>query len=171
MEESETTYATVAAEIRHLSTRTKDAAPAQLAVRVKALASMSADPFAKVKGLIEDMLARLTKEAAEDASHTAFCRKETAESEAKRDQHQVTVEKLSTRIEKATAAVAKLRENIAELQGDLASIAKSQQDMDAMRAREHEEFVKAEKDFSQGLEGVRLALKAEKDFSQGLEGV
>jgi len=163
-EASDTAIATVAAEIRHLSTRTKDAALAQLAVRVKALASMSADPFAKVKGLIEDMLARLTKEAAEDASHTAFCRKETAESEAKRDQHQVTVEKLSTRIEKATAAVAKLRENIAELQGDLASIAKSQQDMDAMRAREHEEFVKAEKDFSQGLEGVRLALKVLRDY-------
>jgi len=158
------TYASVAKELKRLGVRTKDGALTQLASRVKAMASLTADPFAKVKGLIEDMLARLIKEAAEEASHKAFCDKETAESEAKRDQHQATVEKLSTRIEKATAAVAKLRENIAELQGDLANIAKAQQNMDTMRAQEHEEFVKAEKDFSQGLDGVRLAVKVLRDY-------
>merc|ERR1739847_64690 len=48
----------------------------------------------------------------------------------------------------------------------LAEIAKSQKQMDEMRAKEHEEFVKAEADFQQGLTGVRNALKVLREYYQ-----
>jgi len=157
-------YDKVKDAVKRLGRQTTDTSLTQLAARIAAASTMSTDPFAKVKGLIEDMLARLVQEAQEDASHKAFCDKETAESEAKRDKSQATVAKLTTRIEKATASVAKLKQDIANLQEDLTSIAKSQRDMDAMRESEHSEFVKSEADFKQGLDGVRYALKVLREY-------
>jgi len=159
----------IVAAVKALGAQQHELLLTQLAGKIRATAQMSADPFAKVKGLIEEMMSRLVKEAQEEASHKAFCDKETSENEAKRDQHEATVDKLSTRIEKATANVAKLKEQIAGLQEDLASIAKAQEEMDGMRASEHEEFVKAEADFSQGLDAVRMALKVLRDYYQSSE--
>merc|ERR1719327_720316 len=52
-----------------------------LAQRVQSAMLMSADPFAKVKGMIE----KLIEEAQKEASHKAFCDKEMSETKAKRD--------------------------------------------------------------------------------------
>merc|ERR1712212_349587 len=48
----------------------------------------------------------------------------------------------------------------------LANIAKSQQQMDAQRAAEHEEFVKSHADFTQGVDGIRSALKILREYYQ-----
>merc|ERR1719191_138199 len=45
------------------------------------LASMAqSDPFVKIRGLIEDMIAKLLKEAQEEATHEAFCQEELGKS-------------------------------------------------------------------------------------------
>jgi chromosome segregation ATPase len=110
------------------------------------------------------MIGKLEKEANEDASHKAFCDKETTESERKRDYHQSTVDKLTTRIDKNTATIAKTKEQIATLQAELAKLAKMQGEMDAMRKAHHEEYVASKADFESGLAGIQQALKVLREY-------
>lgn len=138
----------------------------QLAGKIRAAAAMNEDPFGKVKGLIQDMVAKLVKEASEEASQKAFCDKETSENEAKRDKLEAETNKLSTRIEKATADVASLRQQIAELNANIAHTAKSQKELDSFRKQEQDEWTKAKNDFEQGLQGVRSALKVLREYYQ-----
>jgi len=150
--------------IRSLGKKEHSTLLVQLAGQIRATASMNSDPFAKVKGLIQDMIKRLVEEAEQEASQKAFCDKETSENEKKRNKLTSEEEKLSTRIEKATAGIAKLKEEIAELNSAIAHTAKSQKDSDRMRKQEHEEFVKVKADFEQGLHGVRRALQVLRDY-------
>merc|ERR1719478_1904524 len=66
----------------------------------------SSDPFVKIRGLIEDMIEKLLKEAQEEASQKAFCDEEMGKSKTSQDQKTATIEKLQTRIDGATSTIA-----------------------------------------------------------------
>merc|ERR1719253_2557196 len=84
------------------------------------------DPFAKVKSLIADMITTLEADAQGDASHKAYCDKETSEATAKKDEKKALIEKLSTKIDSQSAKSAQLKESVATLQNQLAQLASSQ---------------------------------------------
>jgi len=63
-------------------------------------------------------------------------------------------------INQAKSRSAHLKEEVATLQEELANLAKSQAEMDAMRSSEKATFMKNEADLEQGISGVKLALKA-----------
>jgi len=159
-------YDNVVKDIKGLGKKFNDGAFVQLAGQIRAMVSMDSDPFAKVKGLIQDMIQKLITQAQEEASHKAFCDRETSRNEASRNKLHAENSKLETRIEKANAGIAALKQQIADLNAALAEIAKSQKQMDVMRQDEHDEFVKAEADFKQGLQGVRGALKVLREYYQ-----
>merc|ERR1719238_2530292 len=101
---------------------------AQLASRMNSavkLGSSEQDVFAKVKGLINDMIAKLEKEAEEDATEKAYCDKETAETTAKKEDNEAALAKLTTKIDQASAASVKLKEEVKVIQKELADLAKS----------------------------------------------
>merc|ERR1740138_304323 len=122
------------------------------------------DVFAKVKGLIQDMIEKLVADAAAEASHKAFCDKEMSESEAKIADHTSQIDKFTARKDKAVASIGKQTEEVATLQKELAEIAKLQVEMDKNRADEKEAFAAAKKDYQDGIEGLTMALQVLRDY-------
>merc|ERR1719352_2040219 len=85
--------------VRDLARTQNSPALAQLAKRmasaVRSQKSGGSDPFSKVKGLVRDMIDRLTKEAQADASHNAYCESQTADATEKKNAKKALIEKLS----------------------------------------------------------------------------
>jgi predicted nucleic acid-binding Zn-ribbon protein len=149
--------------IRNLAKKHGSAALAQLASRMSSAMSFGArsgeDPFIKVKGLIQEMIEKLEAEAEADASLKAFCDRENAESNEKKQAKESEIEKLSTSIDSMSARSAKLKEEVATLQKELGDVAKAQAEMDKVRAEEKETYGSNKADMEQGIKGVKLALK------------
>jgi len=154
--------------IRDLARKQQSPELAQLAVRIssaiRAGSKLGEDVFAKIKGLIVDMVEKLEKEAEEDATKKAWCDKELAESQEKKDDKTNEIEKLSTQIDKMSARSAQLQEETAALQQALSQLATSQAMMDKLRAEEKEAFAKNKADMDQGLEGIKIAVKVLSEY-------
>merc|ERR1719387_2431997 len=144
--------------LQQLATKDNSDALSLLAQRVEAASMMGEDPFAKIKGLIAEMIEKLEADAAKEASHKAFCDKEMKE------EKESDLDTLGTKIDKATAKIAKLTEEIATLQEELAAIAKAQAEADEIRAAEAAAWKDAKADYESGVEGVGMALQVLRDY-------
>merc|ERR1719356_52457 len=141
-----------------------DQLAAQLSSLVRSASRMGEDPFAKIKGLITDLIEKLEKEAAEAADHKAYCDKELGENEAKEKDKQTEIEKLTTKIDEATATSAQLKEEVAGLEKELAELAASQKEMDKIREAEKALYDKTKPEVEKGLEGIKKALKVLNEY-------
>merc|ERR1719183_3365741 len=154
--------------IRDLARKENSVALAQLASQMSSAVRFSessgADPFAKVKGLIADMISKLEDDAKGDASHKAYCDKETSEANAKKDDRNALISKLSTSIDSSTAKSAKLKEEVGSLNKQLAELAASQAEMDKIRSEEKALYDKNHAEMKQGIDGVQKALQVLKDY-------
>merc|ERR1719162_2655789 len=140
----------------------------QLASRMSSAMRMGAavgdDVFAKVKGLISDLIARLEAEAAADATEKAFCDKELGETRAKKADKDAEIDKLNTAIDQAKARSAQLKDEVATLQKELAELAQMQAEMDRLRSEEKALYDKNQPEMAAGVEGVKLALKILREY-------
>lgn len=122
------------------------------------------DPFAKVKGLIKDMIERLLATQQAEASHKAYCDKEMGETAEKKADKEASIAKLTAKIDSMTATSKQLKSEVAELQRQLAELVKSQAEMDKMRQEANELFLSNKAELEEGLEGVKLALKILREY-------
>merc|ERR1719375_965613 len=101
---------------------------AQLASKITAVVRFGhmsgADPFAKVKGLIQDMIDKLVEEGEAEAKEHGFCTSEMAKTNAKKEEIEEDVAKLTSKIDKAAVKSAKLKGEVKELSAELAKLAK-----------------------------------------------
>merc|ERR1719262_1229177 len=80
----------------------------------------ASDPFGKVRSMVEDMIAKLLQEAAEEATQKAFCDTEIGESNASKDEKQGKLDKVNARLEKAASTVATLTDEVSVLSKEVA---------------------------------------------------
>merc|ERR1719161_2392229 len=82
------------------------------------------DPMENVKTLLTDLIAKLEKEAKEAADLHAFCQAEKKKTTEAMEKKSMEIEKLETRIEKATATKQEQEELIATNSEEIAAIEK-----------------------------------------------
>jgi len=156
--------------VKKLARQYHSAALAQLASRVGVVMKYGAgsgDPFVKIRGLIQDMIAKLQSEAQAEATEKAYCDEELAKTEAKKQELDSEIEGLTTKIDQAAAASAGLKKDVKELQAELATLAEEQASREQWRTDENNAYVVAKADLEKGLGGVRGALDLLRNYYNG----
>merc|ERR1719482_1971655 len=136
-----------------------------------ALVSLSyraaSDPFGKVRSMIEDMIAKLLQEAAEEATQKAFCDKEIGESKKSKDEKQGKLDKVNARLEKAESTIATLTEQITTLSKEVAESDAALAEATALRTKEKTTFKAVEKDLSESQEACAAATEVLREYYEG----
>jgi len=157
--------------VKDLAVKQHSTALNQLASRIQAVIRYGngngEDVFGKIKGLITDMISKLENEADSDATEKAYCDEEMAKTEAKKAELDTTMESLSTKIDRASSKSAGLKEDVKELQSELAALAKETAEMDQMRNEQNANYRAAKSDLELGLGGVQKALGVLRDYYAG----
>merc|ERR1719210_2415195 len=126
--------AEVVSLLKRLAKAQHSTALAQLASRIAATirydTAHGEDPFAKVKGLISEMIKKLEAAAGTDASEKAYCDEQMAKTAEKKGELEYDLSKLTTKIDQASAQSASLKGEVRKLQAELATLAKEQAEMD-----------------------------------------
>lgn len=122
------------------------------------------DPFGKIRGMIEDMIAKLQQEAGEQATQKAFCDAETSSSKNSKEHQEGKLAKVSARIEKAEATMATLTEQVSVLSSEIAEIDAAMSEATAMRKEEKTQFQKAERDASASQDACASAIEVLREY-------
>merc|ERR1719188_393660 len=110
----------IAAMLRNRGNQLKSALLTSLANQVASTAGK--DPFAKIKGLIQELIDRLLKEAASETNQKGFCDKATADAEQKRDYAAKQAKEYNTELASLEATRDKLSEEIDVLHKEIDEI-------------------------------------------------
>jgi len=119
---------------------------------------IKADPFAKVKKLIQDLIERLLQEAADEANQKGWCDKATADAEQKRTYAVEKVAELNSQSAELEATIAKLSEELEVLGVEIPELEQKQEDATAMRKEEKSENQATVMEAEAGLEAVNEAI-------------
>merc|ERR1719171_1039651 len=131
---------------------------------MKMAGSAAMDPFVKIRGLIEDMIGKLLKEAQEEATQKAFCDEEMGKSNKAKEEKTLTLNKLQSRLDKASARKAELTQAVKDLEAEIASLDASTAEATKIRNEEHATYLKASKDFGEAAAATEKAIKVLKEY-------
>merc|ERR1719310_2437718 len=116
---------------------------------------MKEDHFVKVRTMIKDMIAKLENDASEEADQKAWCDEEMTNAMQQRDTNIGEIEGDTATITKSESTIAKLKEEQATLLQETADLKKGLAEATTLRAKEQEENAKTVQDATAGLAGVK----------------
>jgi len=123
-----------------------------------------ADPFKKVKGLIQKLIERLIKESTAEATKKGFCDTEVSKAEKDRDYRQADIKKLKAEIGVLESKEETLDTEIKELKEKLAMLDDAAKEAEALRDMERTENLAQIKMAKGGLSSVNEAIGILKNF-------
>merc|ERR1719331_3818335 len=119
---------------------------------------IAADPFAKIKKLIQELIERLLQEAANEANQKGWCDKATADATQKRTYAADEIEGLNAKMAKLEALSAKLGEELKELEKDIKELTDAQAEAEKNRKEEKAENANTVSEAKAGLDAVKMAI-------------
>jgi chromosome segregation ATPase len=126
------------------------------------------DTFSKIIGMIEGMIDRLMKEAAEESDAKAFCDVEMDKSRTKQAELSAKVDMHTVRIEKGESGKAKLKSAIQTLQVEIAAIDSGTKEATDLRTKQKTEFDETSAEYKQSADAVANAIQVlQSYYSQG----
>merc|ERR1719310_2560026 len=125
---------------------------------------LAADPFAKVKKLIDDMITRLLEEANAEAEQKGFCDKELGMNKITRDKLTSEIDELDAAIEEGKALIIKLTEDIATLTKEVAEIDAAVAEATKLREEEKAKNTLTIEEAKAAQDAVQAATSVLKDF-------
>merc|ERR1719443_2649586 len=125
---------------------------------------VAADPFAKVKELIQKLIERLVAEATAEATKKGFCDLELSKAEKNRNHRWQDVKRLSAELASLEAKQDDLEEELVNLAASLKELNAALEEATKLRAEQKAENIQTLKDAKQGLSAVSEALLILKVF-------
>jgi len=124
----------------------------------------SEDRLAKVREMVNQMIARLEEQVEKETKQADYCNREIKRSKEKTEDLQSATEKVKTKLEQANNLAASLKSDISQIQKDLSEDSKEQIEMTGLRKEEHAAYLEAKDELDKGLQGIREASGLLKDY-------
>jgi hypothetical protein len=144
------------------------AAKEQKSLALQALvAQLRADPFKKVKILIQNLIERLLEEATNEATHKGWCDTEMGKAEKDREFRQADAEKINAAATESEAEIAELKETITTLTEELSELNEALLQATDSRQEEKANNKKTMATANEGLTALKEAIKVLTDYYKG----
>jgi len=125
---------------------------------------MAADPFAKVKTLIQQLIERLLKESADEATQKGWCDTALAKANTDRDYRQGDLDELTAEINEGLAQKAALEEEHSTLTDEISELNQAHHDATVTRNSEKTENKDTLEHAQTGLDALKNAIQVLEDF-------
>lgn len=124
----------------------------------------ASDPFAKVKRMLEDLIARLQSQAGEESDHKSWCDSELAANEQTRKTKNTTAESLHVQIDELMASIQTRTQHIAELNDATSQAHEDLKKAMDVRAAEHADNSEQITDSSAAIDALSKAMTVLREF-------